>query len=84
MRRNNIPIDRRAQALRPYSNGFRNFRMGIDDNFNFCIGDFGGGVSGNTWRSNDFTINYLNGNVGIGTVGQPHKLNVMVLLIHYH
>lgn len=57
-------------------NAFRNFRMGIDDNFFFCIGDFGFGVSGNNWRPSDFTINYLNGNIGVGTSNQSFKFSV--------
>ncbi len=48
------------------SGGNRNFKMGYDGSFNFCMGDFGNGVSGNTWRSTDLSIAYLNGNVGIG------------------
>ena len=57
--------------------GNRNFKMGYDGNFNFCLGDFGGALSGNTWRSTDLTINYFTGNIGIGVV--PHatyKLDV--------
>ena len=57
--------------------GNRNFKMGYDGSFNFCFGDFGAALSGNTWRSTDLTINYLTGNIGIGVV--PHatyKLDV--------
>jgi hypothetical protein len=58
------------------SNGNRNTKIGYDTDFNFCIGDFGGNVSGNSWRPTDFTINWNSGNVGIGTSGQSQRLNV--------
>ena len=56
--------------------GFRNFKIGLDGGFNFCIGDFGSAVSGNTWRPTDLTINWQTGNVGIGISGQTQKLYV--------
>ncbi len=58
------------------NSGNRNTKMGYDASFNFCIGDFGANVSGNDWRSTDFTINWNSGNVGIGTSGQSQRLNV--------
>jgi len=54
----------------------RNFKMGFDTNFNFCIGDFGSATTGNTWNSTQLTINYSNGNVGIGIANQTQKLYV--------
>jgi hypothetical protein len=54
----------------------RNFKIGLDASFNFCIGDFGNATSGNTWASTQLTINYSNGNVGIGAVNQTQKLYV--------
>jgi hypothetical protein len=56
--------------------GFRNFKFGYDANFNFCMGDFGSNVSGNTWRSTDLTIRWETGNVGIGIAPQTQKLYV--------
>jgi len=56
--------------------GYRNFKFGYDANFNFCMGDFGGGTSGNTWASTQFNINWSTGNVGIGAVNQTQKLYV--------
>ena len=56
--------------------GFRNFKIGLDASFNFCIGDFGSAVSGNTWRPTDLTINWQTGNVGIGISGQSQRLYV--------
>jgi hypothetical protein len=56
--------------------GWRNFKLGFDANFNICLGDFGGAVSGNTWASSQFSINYFNGNVGIGIADQTQKLYV--------
>ena len=56
--------------------GFRNFKIGLDASFNFCIGDFGSAVSGNTWRPTDLTINWNTGNIGIGISGQSQKLYV--------
>jgi hypothetical protein len=58
--------------------GIRNFKMGIDANFNFCIGDFFNttSIATNPWTSNQFSINYANGNVGIGAVNQTQKLYV--------
>jgi hypothetical protein len=44
--------------------------------FFFCMGDFGNVVSGNLWRSADFNIAYVNGNVGIGTASTGFKLEV--------
>jgi hypothetical protein len=58
------------------SGGNRNFRFGYDAAFNFCMGDFGNGVSGNTWTSNQFNINYFTGNIGIGITGQTEKLYI--------
>jgi hypothetical protein len=56
--------------------GARNFKMGYDGNYNFQLGDFGGANSStNTW-SNQLTIAYINGNVGIGTADQAYKLYV--------
>ena len=46
------------------------------NNFNFCIGDFGDSVSGNTWRPTDFNINWNTGNVGMGILNTTYKLNV--------
>ena len=56
----------------------RNFKMGFDDSFNFCIGDFGNttSIATNTWSSTQLTINYSNGNIGIGTVQSGFKLSV--------
>ena len=57
--------------------GNRNFKMGYDASFNFCFGDFGSALSGNTWRSTDLTFGWSTGNIGIGVV--PHatyKLDV--------
>ena len=56
--------------------GNRNFRMGYDANFNFCMGDFGGAVSNNPWGSTDFTINWNTRNIGIGIANQSKKLYV--------
>jgi len=56
--------------------GIRNFKMGYDTNFNFCFGDFGGAVSGNTWLSSQFLINYASGYVGIGTTNLISKLTI--------
>ena len=44
------------------SGGNRNFKFGFDGGFNFCMGDFGNAVSGNTWRATDLTINWQTGN----------------------
>ena len=56
--------------------GNRNFKMGYDTNFNFCFGDFGGAVSGNTWASSHFLINYASGYIGIGTTNIISKLTI--------
>jgi len=56
--------------------GNRNFKFGYDGSFNFCMGDFGNAVSGNTWRATDLTINWQTGNVGIGIVPQTQRLYV--------
>ncbi len=51
--------------------------MAIDDRFNLSIGDFGNGVSGNTWSQTQLTINYSSGNagnVGIGISNQTRSL----------
>jgi hypothetical protein len=56
--------------------GNRNFRLGFDTNFNFCIGDFGNTVNANSWQSTYFNINYSSGNVGIGAINQSYKLYV--------
>jgi len=56
--------------------GRRNFKFGYNSDFSFCMGDFGGGVTGNTWTSSQFSITWNTGNVGIGTAGQSEKLNV--------
>jgi hypothetical protein len=56
--------------------GFHNYKIGFDDAFNFCIGDYGGSAITNTWRYADLNISYSTGNIGIGTTGQSQKLNV--------
>jgi hypothetical protein len=56
--------------------GNRNFKFGYDASFNFCMGDFGGATSGNTWNSSQFNINWNTGNVGIGAINQSPKLYV--------
>ena len=56
--------------------GLGNFRMGIDDGFNFCIGDYGSLTSGNAWIPTQFSINYSTGNIGIGATGQSSILYV--------
>ena len=50
--------------------------MGIDDGFNFCIGDYGSLTSGNTWTPTQFSINSSTGNIGIGATGQSSKFYV--------
>ena len=56
--------------------GTRNFKMGYDANFNFQLGDFGYlNDNTNAW-SNQLTISYFNGNIGIGTANQSYKLYV--------
>jgi hypothetical protein len=47
--------------------------LGFDGSFNFCIGDFGNAVSGNTWRATDLTINWNSGSVGIGIAPQTQS-----------
>jgi hypothetical protein len=66
-----LTISKRSSAA-----NFRNFKMGYDDNFNFCMGDFSNTTSVNTWTSNQFNINWINGNIGIGITGQTQKLYV--------
>jgi len=66
-----LVISRRAAAF-----GFRNFRFGYDNSFNFCMGDFGDSLSGNIWTSNQFNINWQTGNIGIGIASQTQKLYV--------
>ena len=56
--------------------GARNFKIGLNTNFNFTIGDFGNAVSGNTWRDTDFTIRWGVGYVGIGTSSVNNILQV--------
>jgi hypothetical protein len=56
--------------------GNRNFKFGYDTSFNFCMGDFGGNPSANTWVSTQFNINWSSGNVGIGAINQSQKLYV--------
>ncbi len=56
--------------------GNRNFKMGYDSAFNFCMGDFGGAVSGNTWASTHFLLNYTNGYIGIGSTSTISRLTV--------
>ncbi len=58
------------------SNGNRNFKIGYDNNFNMCFGDFGGATSGNTWRPTDFNINWSSGYVGIGTDNKLSRLTI--------
>ena len=47
------------------SGGNRNFKMGFDTDFNFCIGDYGNNVINNQWKPTNFNINWNSGNVGI-------------------
>jgi hypothetical protein len=56
--------------------GWRNFRIGIDNSLNLCLGDYGSLTTGNTWPSTQFSINYSSGNVGIGTANSVFKLSV--------
>jgi hypothetical protein len=56
--------------------GNRCFKIGYDDGFNMCFGDFGATLSATSWTPNQFNINWNSGNVGIGTSGQSQKLNV--------
>ena len=56
--------------------GARNFKMGLNTNFNFTIGDFGNAVSGNTWSSNAFSIRWDNSYVGIGTIQANNILQI--------
>ena len=65
------------------SNGVRNFKLGIDDTMNFCIGDFGNGVSDNTWNSKQFNINWNTGNIGIGTANHSSNLAVQGSSFHF-
>ena len=44
----------------------RNFKMGMNGDYTFCIGDYGSGNTANTWSVNHFNIRYADGNVGIG------------------
>jgi hypothetical protein len=56
--------------------GNRCFKIGYDDGFNMCFGDFGATISATSWTPNQFNINWNTGNVGIGTSGQSQRLNV--------
>ena len=57
--------------------GNRNFKFGYDTNFNFCMGDFGpDALTTSPWTSNQLSIKWDNGNVGIGTVPTSQKLYV--------
>ncbi len=57
--------------------GNRNFKFGYDTDFNFCMGDFGGdALTTSPWTSNQLTINWNNGNIGIGIIPQSQKLYV--------
>ena len=62
-----IDNDASLTISKKIGSGARNFKMGFDGAYNFCIGDFGMATSGNTWLSTQFNINYANGNVGIGS-----------------
>jgi hypothetical protein len=54
----------------------RKFRMGLDANFNLSIGDFGNGSS--DVYVPQITLNYSNGNVGIGTASPNARLESQV------
>jgi hypothetical protein len=56
--------------------GNRCFKIGYDDGFNMCFGDFGPTIGSTSWTPNQFNINWNTGNVGIGTSGQSQRLNV--------
>jgi hypothetical protein len=56
--------------------GNRCFKIGYDDGFNMCFGDFGATISATSWKPMQFNINWDSGNVGIGTSGQTQRLNV--------
>ena len=57
------------------TNATRCFKFGYDAVYNFCMGDYGGNGT-YSWNSNQFNINYVAGNVGIGTSGQSYKLAI--------
>jgi len=55
----------------------RQFRIGLDTSYNFCIGDYGGGNTAGTWLNTQFNMNYSTGNIGIGVAqSSSYKLNV--------
>jgi hypothetical protein len=54
----------------------RKFRMGLDANFNLSIGDFGN--SSSDVYVPQITLNYSNGNVGIGTTSPNARLESQV------
>ena len=56
----------------------RNFKMGMNGDYTFCIGDYGSGnTTANSWSVNHFNIRYADGNVGIGIQGSgSYKLYV--------
>ena len=56
----------------------RNFKMGMNGDYTFCIGDYGAGnTTANPWSTNYFNIRYADGNVGIGIQGSgSYKLYV--------
>jgi hypothetical protein len=56
----------------------RNFKMGMNGDYTFCIGDYGAGnTTANSWSVNHFNIRYADGNVGIGIQGSgSYKLYV--------
>jgi len=67
-----------AFSKRQNSGVKRNFKMGMNGDYTFCIGDYGGGnTTANPWSSNHFNIRYFDGNVGIGIQGSgSYKLYV--------
>jgi hypothetical protein len=67
-----------AFSKRQNSGTKRNFKMGMNGDYTFCIGDYGSGnTTANSWSSNHFNIRYADGNVGIGIQGSgSYKLYV--------
>ena len=73
------------------NSGTRHFKLGIDDNFSMCLGDFGNHNNAGTWAK-AFRLNYLapenslvvkgNGYVGIGTDTPAAPLEIATTLNH--
>ena len=54
----------------------RQFKIGIDGSYNFCIGDYGANNTAGTWLNTQLCLNYSTGNVGVGVApSATYKLN---------